>query len=75
MVCHPFQKGLMARQRKCCDNLIVKFYRTFGEANDTQKVSKTMDGPQRSLGTEQRLVRGSKAKEMGNGLPPEGSIT
>jgi len=40
----------------------VKFYRTFG-VNDTQKVSKTMDRPQRSLGTEQRLARGRKQRK------------
>jgi len=37
-----------------------------------------MDGPQQGLGTEQRLVRVTKQGthgEMGNWLPPEGSIT
>jgi len=52
----------------------VKFYRSFGEANDTQKVSKTMNGPQGSLGTEQRLTRDRKAKEMVTGCLQKGEL-
>jgi len=53
----------------------VKFYRTFGATNNTQKVSKTMDGPQRSLlGTEQRIARGRKAKEMVTGCLQKGEL-
>ena len=52
----------------------VKFYRTFGEVNDTQKVSKTMDGPQINLGTERRLMKGKKAKEMAMGYLWKGAL-
>jgi len=53
---------------ECIENMhhqekYVRFYRTFGEMDNTQKVSKTMNGPQISLGTEQRLARGRKAKK------------